>query len=88
MIQPIRNQVLVKMILQEETSKGGIIVPESFRSESDMGKVISVGNGTQKTPMQFNGGETIFRTHEWGEPIENNGERFYLMEQDTILATV
>ena len=53
-----------------------------------MGKVISVGNGTKKTPMQFKGGETIFRTHDWGEPIEENGERFYLMEQDTILATV
>lgn len=88
MIRPIRNQVLVKMMVQEETSRGGIIVPESFRSETDMGEIVAVGNGTSKTPMQFNVGEKVFRTHEWGEPIEDNGTRLYLMEQDTILAKV
>ncbi len=88
MIQPIKNQVLVKIFLEEETSKGGIIVPESFRSESDMGEIVAVGNGTKEMPMQFRGGEIVFRTHEWGEPIEDNGQRFFLMTQDTILATV
>lgn len=88
MIQPINNQVLVKMFLEEKVSKGGIIVPESFRKESDKGQIISVGNGTKKNKMQFKGGEIVFRVHEWGDAIEENGERFYLMNQDTILAIV
>lgn len=88
MIQPIRNQVLIKMFLEEEISKGGIIVPDSYRSESDKGEIIAVGNGTKKTPMQFKGGEIVFRVHEWGEPIIENGEKYYLMEQNSILATV
>ena len=88
MIRPIKNQVLVKMMLEEETSKGGIIVPDAFRSESDKGEIIAVGDGTAKTPMEFKAGQVVFRTHEWGEPIEISGERMYLMEQSSILAIV
>lgn len=88
MIKPIRNQVLVKMMLEEEASKGGIIVPESYRTESDMGKIVAVGNGTKSQPMQFKEGDKIFRTHDWGEAVEDNGERYYIMEQSSILAKV
>lgn len=88
MIKPVRNNVLVKPFLKDETSKGGIIVPDSFRGESEKCLVVAVGEGTKKTPMQFKGGEVVFRVKEWGVPVIENGEQFYIMEQSSILATV
>lgn len=88
MIQPVKNNVLLKMFLEDEVSEGGIIVPESFRKETDKGEVIAVGNGTSKTPMQFIPGDNVFRVHSWGTKIQENGETFYLMTQDSILAKV
>ena len=71
----------------EEKSLGGIIVPNSFRGESDKGEIMAVGEGTQKKPMQFSKGQIAHRVHLWGELYEEQGQKYYIMEQDAILAT-
>lgn len=86
MIKPIRNQVLVKCFKGEEKSQGGIFVPEAFRKESNKVQIIEVGNGTPKRPMKLKKGEIAYRVKDWGEPIEENGERFYLMDDKAIIA--
>jgi len=86
MIQPIRNQVLVKPFMADEKSAGGIIVPESFRGESDKVEIINVGNGTNGKPMYLKAGQIAHRVKGWGETIEENGIRYYLMEQESIIA--
>lgn len=88
MIKPIRNNVLVKPFLKDETSKGGIIVPDSFRGESEKCLIVAVGEGTKKTPMKLKAGDIGFRVKEWGVPVIEDGEQFYIMEQSSILATV
>lgn len=87
MIQPIRNQVLVKLFEGDDRSAGGIIVAESFRAESNKGKVIAAGKGTKGKPMQFKEGDIVFRVQGHGERVEEDGEKFYMMDQSTILAT-
>lgn len=88
MIQPIRNQIVFKPFFTSNVTKGGLVVPDSCKKESSKGEIVVVGNGTKKEPMQFKGGEIVFRTKDWGEPFEENGIRYYLMEQSAILATV
>jgi len=86
MLRPIRNQVLIKLFPGDEKSAGGIIVAESFRAESNKGEVIAVGNGTKKDKMQFKKGDIVYRVQNYGEPFDIGGERFYMMDQNTILA--
>lgn len=88
MINPIKNQILFKPFMTNGVTKGGLIVPDSCQKESNKGEIVAVGNGTSKTPMQFKGGEIAIRVKDWGEPIEHNGIRYYIMEQSAILATV
>lgn len=87
-IQPIRTQVLVKPCASDTISEGGIIVPNSFLEESNKVEVIATGNGTKKKPMRYSKGQVAFRVKGHGEPIEENGERYYLMDQDALLATL
>lgn len=86
MIRPIRNNILFKPFLGDEISEGGIIVPDNVRGESDKGIIIAVGNGTKIRPMERKENEIAFRVHKWGEPIEENGETFYIMEDSAIIA--
>lgn len=86
MVQPIRNQVLVKPFKEDEVSTGGIIVPENYRKEGSRVTIVAVGNGTAKRKMKLSAGEIGFRVKDWGTPIEENGEMFYLMEDTAILA--
>jgi len=67
-------------------SSGGIIVPENIRGESDKGLIVAVGEGTKNHPMYLKENTIVFRVHLWGELIEDNGEKFYLMEDSAIIA--
>lgn len=86
MVQPIRNQVLVKPFKEDEVSTGGIIVPENYRKDGSKVTIVAVGNGTAKRKMKLSAGTIGFRVKDWGTPIEENGEMFYLMEDTAILA--
>lgn len=85
-IKPIRNQVLIKLFPGDDKSAGGIVVAESFRAESNKGEVVAIGNGTKSKPMQFKKGDIVFRVQGHGEPLDIEGERYYMMDQSTILA--
>ena len=85
-MQPIRSNVLAKPYPPDQISDGGIFVPESARSESNKMLIIAVGNGTKERPMKFKKGKTIYRVKDWGTPVDIEGERHYLMDQDSILA--
>lgn len=87
MIKPIRNQILIKLFAGDDKSAGGIIVAESFRAESNKGEVIAVGKGAKDRKMQFKPGDIVFRVQGHGEPLDIEGQRYYMMDQNTILAT-
>lgn len=88
MIRPIRNQVLVKAFKEDEVSSGGIIVPENMRKDGARVEIVAVGNGTLNRPMKLKAGMIGFRVKDWGVPVEDQGELYYLMEDEAILATM
>lgn len=86
MIQPIRNNVVVKPFLGDEKTISGIIIPDNIRGESDKVTIVSVGNGTKNKPMKLKPNTVGFRVKEWGSPVEENGELFYIMDDSAIIA--
>ena len=44
-IRPLHDRLLVKRLDEEETTKGGIIIPDTAKEKPQEGKVIAVGNG-------------------------------------------
>lgn len=88
MIKPIKNQIIFKPLPGDAMTEGGIIVPDNVCKESDKGTIVAVGNGTKNKPMKLHKNTIGFRVHQWGEPIEENGEIFYIMEDSAIIALV
>ena len=44
-IRPLYDRVLVQRIEQEDTTPGGIIIPDSAKEKAQTGKVVAVGKG-------------------------------------------
>ena len=86
MVIPIRNQIVLKPFQGDSVSAGGIIVPDNARGESNKGVIVLVGSGTSARKMKLKAGDIGFRVKDWGEPIDINGERHYLMEDKAIIA--
>src|SRR5919108_6263087 len=44
-IRPLQDRILVRRIEEEETTKGGIIIPDTAKEKPSEGRVIAVGKG-------------------------------------------
>lgn len=88
MIKPIRSYVLVRPFPSDDKSVGGIIVSDAHKAVNNKMEVVAVGKGEKGKPMKLIPGQTVFRVKDWGDEIEIDGIRHYLMKQDAILATL
>lgn len=86
MITPIRDNVIVRPFPSDEKSSGGIIVSEAHRAESQKVRVVAVGNGTKKHPMNFNVGDTAFRVKDSGDEIIIDGEKHFIVKSSWLIA--
>lgn len=85
MMQPIRDNILVKPFPPDEVTAGGILISEAHRPVNNKMKVIAVGKGTKKEPMLFNPGDTVFRVQGGGDEIEIEGEQYFIVKQAWLL---
>ncbi len=92
-IRPLHDRVIVKRIEEEETTKGGIIIPDTAKEKPIEGKVVAVGagkileNGT-KLPLEVKKGDKILFGKYAGTDIKVEGEEHLIMREDDIIAIV
>ncbi|MBX4215848.1 co-chaperone GroES [Candidatus Parcubacteria bacterium] len=86
---PLKKKVLVKVEELPEMSKGGIILPQGA-AESDKlyGIVKAIGPEAFKGSAMVKVGDRIVMLKYHGDPIEIDGEKCKLMDDETILAVV
>lgn len=44
-VKPLADRVLVEAAVREETTKGGLFIPDTAKEKPQRGKVIAVGTG-------------------------------------------
>ena len=88
-VRPLSDRVLVKRLEEEETTKGGIIIPDNAKEKPQPGKVMAVGegklldNGTRITPG-VKVGETVLFGKYAGTEIKVDGEEYLILREDDI----
>jgi chaperonin GroES len=92
-IRPLHDRVIVKRIEEEETTKGGIIIPDTAKEKPVEGKVIAVGTGKiledgKKLPLEVKKGDRILFGKYAGTDIKIEGEEHLIMREDDIIAIV
>ena len=85
-MQPIRDNVLVKPFKSEEVTEGGLFIPENCREVNNKVLVVAVGCGSKEKPMHLKEVQIGHRVKYWGQEIEINGEKHYIMNQSAIIA--
>ena len=89
-IRPLQDRILVHRIEEEETSAGGIIIPDSAKEKPSEGKVIAVGNGKVKEdgnlqPLDVKKGDRILFSKYAGTEINVDGEEHIIIREDDVL---
>lgn len=92
-VRPLHDRVIVKRVEEEETTKGGIIIPDTAKEKPIEGKVIAVGQGKvlddgKKQPMEVKKGDKVLFGKYAGTDINIDGEEHLIMREDDIIAVV
>ncbi len=90
---PLQDRVLVRRMEEEETTKGGIIIPESAKEKPAEGKVLAVGKGRvledgTVRPLDVKAGDRVLFQKWAGTEVKIEGEEQLLMREDDILGVL
>jgi chaperonin GroES len=92
-LQPLGNQVLVRVRRADEKTGGGLFVPTEAAEKPKEGFVVAVGPGTldedtgKLTPCMVAPGDLVLLSDYTGESCDYDGEKHMFVDGDTILGT-
>lgn len=89
-LQPLGDRILVKPVEREETTKGGIILPDTAREKPQEGKVLAVGPGKlsedgKRIAMDIKMGDTVLYARYGGTEYKLDGEEVMILRESDIL---
>jgi chaperonin GroES len=84
-MRPINDRVLVKPADAEETTKGGIIIPDTAKEKPQRGTVVAVGPGKEDHAMTVKVNDLVLYGKYAGQEVSHEGEDFLIMKEDDIL---
>ena len=92
-IKPLDDRVLVKQSEAEETTAGGIVLPDSAQEKPQRGKVVEVGPGKlldsgERGKMGLKKGDDIFYGKYAGNEVDVDGTEYVLLRESDVLAVV
>jgi chaperonin GroES len=92
-LKPLGNRVLAQRAEEQETMKGGIILPDSAKKKQEMAKVIAVGPGKKTEdgkviPMPVKVGDLILMDKYSSQEVTIDDEEYILVKADDIVAIV
>lgn len=92
-IRPLGDKVLLKRVEAEETTAGGIVLPDTAREKPKRGIVQAVGEGKlldsgERSEMQVSKGDEVIFSSFAGTDIKVDGDELLILDESDILAIV
>ena len=92
-IRPLYDRIVVKRIEEQETIRGGIIIPDSAKEKPQEGEVMAVGNGKRMedgklVPLDVKVGDRILFGKYSGNDIKLDGDEYMIMREDEVLGVL
>jgi len=89
-LTPLHDRILVRRVEESETTRGGIIIPDTAKDKPQEGEVISVGRGKSNEkgevrPLEVKEGDRILFGKYAGTEIKIDGEEFLIMREEEVL---
>ena len=92
-IRPLYDRIVVKRISEQETTRNGIVIPDSAKEKPIEGEVLAVGNGkiledgtVRKLDVKV-GDRVLFGKYS-GTEVKVDGEERLILREDDILGVL
>lgn len=90
-LKPLADRVVVKPIVKEEVTKGGIVLPDTVKEKPQEGEVVAVGPGKladdgKRVEMEVKKGDKVIYAKYAGTEYKQGGVDYLILREADILA--
>jgi chaperonin GroES len=92
-IKPLQDRVLVRRIVVDEKTAGGIIIPDSAQEKPAEGEVLAVGPGARDEDgkihsLDVSKGDRVLFGKFGGTEVKLDGEELLIMKESDIMGII
>ena len=92
-LRPLHDRVLVRRLEEQESMRGGIIIPDAAKEKPQQAEVVAVGSGKlledgQRVAVDVKDGDRILFGKYSGADIRIDGEEYLILREDEILGVL
>jgi chaperonin GroES len=92
-LQPLGDRLIVEVLEEEETTIGGIVLPDTAKEKPQRGKVLATGPGSRNDkgeliPLDVTDGDEIIFSKYGGTEVKVGLEDLLILRESDVLAKV
>ncbi|MGB2583910.1 MAG: co-chaperone GroES [Dehalococcoidia bacterium] len=90
-LKPLADRLVVKPMVKEEVTKGGIVLPDTVKEKPQEGEIVAVGPGRlgddgKRIEMEVKKGDKVIYAKYAGTEWKYKGEEYLILRESDILA--
>lgn len=90
-VRPLHDRLLVRRLEEKETTRSGIVIPDSAKEKPQSGEVLAVGSGMtlpsgKKIAPEVKPGDRILFGKYAGTDLKIDGDEVLIVREDEVLA--
>ncbi|SDF71927.1 chaperonin GroES [Limimonas halophila] len=92
-IRPLQDRIAVEPIEEEDTTAGGIIIPDTAKEKPNQGKVLAVGPGRksdsgERITLDIKEGDTVLYSKWAGTELTLDGKTVLVMRESDVMGVI
>ena len=92
-LRPLHDRILVRRLEEQESMRGGIIIPDSAKEKPQQAEVVAVGSGKlledgKRSAPDVKAGDRILFGKYSGSDITIDGQEYLILREDEILGVL
>src|SRR3972149_878357 len=90
-LKPLGDRVVIRPIVKEEVTKGGIVLPDTVKEKPQEGEILAVGPGRydddgNRLPLEVKEGDKVIYAKYAGTEVKVDDEELLILRESDILA--
>ena len=92
-IRPLYDRIVVKRIEEQETTRNGIVIPDSAKEKPQEGEVMAIGKGKRlddgkMVTLDVRAGDRILFGKYSGNEVQLDGTEYIIMREEDVLGVL
>ena len=92
-IKPLEDRLVIQAVEAEQTTKSGLVIPDTAKEKPQEGLVVAVGPGRvddngNRVPIDVAVGDKVIFSKYGGTEVKYGGEEFLILSARDVLAVI